>query len=316
MILIFSKESDFSTDHVIDWLAYYKVEYLRINGDDENQLQNLVLTELENVNAIWFRRSYVHSDYEDLPFPLENFIRREYAHFYKYSYDKIVTKFGKAFNLNKYADLYNNKLSILKMAERLDIKIPPFIVTTKKDEVKKFLATHRMVIIKPISDLFTYSPTSDKVYIPYTKELTKDILDVLPSRFTVSLFQKNIQKEFEIRIVYFLGEMYSMAIFNARNEKTKDDYRNYDYENKNRQIPFELPDKLEYKINELCKRLDINFCSIDLIYNGLDYYLLEINPVGQFGMTSYPCNYKIEKKIAKKLINKYGKHLKLSSEGR
>lgn len=35
---------------------------------------------------------------------------------------------------------------------------------------------------------------------------------------------------------------------------------------------------------------------------GNNFYFLEINPVGQFGMVSGPCNYKIEKLIAKYII--------------
>jgi D-alanine-D-alanine ligase-like ATP-grasp enzyme len=43
--------------------------------------------------------------------------------------------------------------------------------------------------------------------------------------------------------------------------------------------------------------------SIDLIYSTDEkYYFLEVNPVGQFGMVSYPCNYQLEKKIAIELI--------------
>lgn len=43
--------------------------------------------------------------------------------------------------------------------------------------------------------------------------------------------------------------------------------------------------------------------SIDII-RGVDnnYYFLEVNPVGQFGMVSNPCNYNIEEKFALKLI--------------
>ena len=49
--------------------------------------------------------------------------------------------------------------------------------------------------------------------------------------------------------------------------------------------------KLEYKTG-----------SIDLLLDTENnYYFLEINPVGQFGMVSIPCNYNIEKKIAEYL---------------
>lgn len=45
--------------------------------------------------------------------------------------------------------------------------------------------------------------------------------------------------------------------------------------------------------------LDLNCGSIDMILgnDGL-YYFLEVNPVGQFGMVSGPCNYYLERKIA------------------
>jgi hypothetical protein len=35
-----------------------------------------------------------------------------------------------------------------------------------------------------------------------------------------------------------------------------------------------------------------------------NYYFLEVNPEGQLGMVSLPCNYYLEKKIAKELIKK------------
>ncbi|MFM2393606.1 MAG: grasp-with-spasm system ATP-grasp peptide maturase [Bacteroidota bacterium] len=43
-----------------------------------------------------------------------------------------------------------------------------------------------------------------------------------------------------------------------------------------------------------------------------DFGFLEINPVGQFGMVSFPCNFHLEKKIAlflKNLINKNEKKI-------
>jgi len=47
----------------------------------------------------------------------------------------------------------------------------------------------------------------------------------------------------------------------------------------------------------------LNCASIDLIKstNG-KYYFLEINPVGQFGMVDFPCNYGLHKIVAEELI--------------
>lgn len=47
-----------------------------------------------------------------------------------------------------------------------------------------------------------------------------------------------------------------------------------------------------------------------MIYNNdNDFVFLEINPVGQFGMTSNPCNYNLDKIIAEKLITEDEKYL-------
>jgi D-alanine-D-alanine ligase-like ATP-grasp enzyme len=47
------------------------------------------------------------------------------------------------------------------------------------------------------------------------------------------------------------------------------------------------------------KELNLNSGSIDFIKTKSGQYVfLEVNPVGQFGMTSYPCRYGIEKEMA------------------
>lgn len=49
-------------------------------------------------------------------------------------------------------------------------------------------------------------------------------------------------------------------------------------------------------------KLNYSSGSIDLVVDKDDKYIfLEVNPVGQFGMVSYPCNYGLEKIIAKAL---------------
>ena len=43
--------------------------------------------------------------------------------------------------------------------------------------------------------------------------------------------------------------------------------------------------------------------SIDLIKSvDGEYIFLEINPIGQFGMVSNPCNYPLERKVAEWLV--------------
>jgi hypothetical protein len=52
------------------------------------------------------------------------------------------------------------------------------------------------------------------------------------------------------------------------------------------------------------KQLNLNTGSIDMAVNTEnEYVFFEVNPIGQYGMTSVPCNYNLDKKIAEYLIN-------------
>lgn len=90
-----------------------------------------------------------------------------------------------------------------------------------------------------------------------------------------------------------------MAIFSQNDSQTKIDFRNYNHSTPNRNVPYKLPEELEHKLTNLSKKIGINCGSIDMIVTkNDDYIFLEINPIGQFGMVSNPCNYYLHEKIA------------------
>ena len=52
-------------------------------------------------------------------------------------------------------------------------------------------------------------------------------------------------------------------------------------------------------------KLDLISGSLDFILDiEGDFVFLEVNPVGQFGMVDFPCNYGLHRKIAEYLIFK------------
>ena len=96
-----------------------------------------------------------------------------------------------------------------------------------------------------------------------------------------------------------------MAIFSSKNQKTKTDFRNYDLVNPNRYIPYVLPKNITQKLANLMNDLNLSTGSIDMIRDSSGRYIfLEVNPIGQFGMVSKPCNYNLEKLVAQVLIKK------------
>lgn len=95
-----------------------------------------------------------------------------------------------------------------------------------------------------------------------------------------------------------------MAIFSQNDKQTRIDFRHYNTNIPNRNIPFNLPSEYSNKLRRIAKKLNLFSGSFDILVNPLDeYYFLEINPVGQFGMVSYPCNYYLDREIAIYIIH-------------
>ena len=195
-----------------------------------------------------------------------------------------------------------NKLTVLKKAVESGIDVPKTIVCSTKQELRRFIEDNNIVITKdltiPYLFLFEHEAAASKTII-----VNSSFLDKMPDIFKPSLFQRLVIKEYEIRSFYFDNKFYSMAIFSQLDDETKIDFRNYNQNKPNRFVPYKLPNELEMKLETLMKKMSLFSGSIDLIKekNG-GYIFLEINPVGQFGMTSLPCNYYLEKIIASYLI--------------
>lgn len=143
----------------------------------------------------------------------------------------------------------------------------------------------------------------DGVELAYTEKIDAADLEIGPDTFFPSLVQKKVKKKYEIRTFYFNGKFFSMAIFSQSNISTSVDFRKYDEIRPNRTVPFQLPRDIEKKLETLFEILRLNTGSIDLILDtDNNFVFLEINPVGQFGMVSKPCNFQIEKYIAQQLV--------------
>jgi ATP-GRASP peptide maturase of grasp-with-spasm system len=331
MILILSHEFiDEPTNNIIDWLSYYKADFIRLNGDDFSFTKNLKIDinnneitdnngqtiSAKDINVVWFRR-WKHPDNQKTHFEkylelgytnAEVLVLEKYEKHLKQEDAKlnsgIFSVFKNKFWIPKPANARGNlnKLDVLLRAKDFGLTIPNTIVTSNKEDVHEFYKANGSIITKPINEANTMSYKD--IQIPmFTKELASSDIDKFPDIFFPSLFQKNIAKNFEIRTFIHMKKAYSMALFSQNDKQTSADFRNYNIDKPNRYVPFLLPKDIEEKLLNLLENLQLNTGSIDLIYdNDGNYVFLEINPVGQFGMVSLSCNYHVEKMIAEDLI--------------
>jgi ATP-GRASP peptide maturase of grasp-with-spasm system len=323
MIVIFSQSTDGTTTQVVKWIkAISDQKVLRINADlnsvkfikfDEVSREFLVSKagatyNLYDVKSYWYRKGgalYLHNintrlpAYKGLQKGLINKLKSENnsinEFIKKFLESKCSTTLGSGFNATP------NKLELLEMAKDYNLKTPLSFVISQKKELELKVKEYKELITKALSD-GVYVFNKDYSFYSYTELVNENTLKNISDTFFPSLFQVKINKKFEVRSFYLDGQFYSMAIFSQNNEKTEIDFRKYDGSKPNRNVPYELPRIVKEKLVKMFNKLELNTCSVDLIIDeNNEHVFLEINPVGQFSMVSIPCNYYLEKEVAKYL---------------
>lgn len=310
IVIVLTTEGDPSSSEVIHWMNRFGGRIIRINSLLD--LQGFVLKHPDVmffdasqskcdrtlIRGIWYRKhpallspvaiTNTSSDIEMGKF----FISEQRAFF---------DAFCKLHKDNKWLNRHYNsrisKISQLIEAEAVGLDFPESRIISSKNEIKKFQS--KKIIIKPIQDVSLIHIKGES-YTQYTTVCTKEMINQFNDTFFPCLCQKFIDKNLEIRAFFLDGKIYGMGICSTFDEQTKIDFRRYNRKHPNRVIPYKLPNHIEEKIKLLMRNLSLNCGSLDLILgNDGRYYFLEVNPVGQFGMVSKPCNYYLENAIAK-----------------
>jgi ATP-GRASP peptide maturase of grasp-with-spasm system len=304
MILILSDEFDFSTTQVLEWLDTYSLKWIRINPNEKIKLKFLgddILFDLKGnsfllseVKGFWYRRGFLNL-FNSFLIKSQEVINIQKEELYKIV-DFIFYELKNKISINDYNNSDVNKLIVSSMARQFGLKTPKDLIFSEKAFMQDY-TKDQPYITKTISGNTVFKIENHQVF-NYTSLIDLENIKYSESFFP-SFVQNSINKKYELRIFYFNDDFYSMAIFSQLDNKTKVDFRNYNKEKPNRNVPYKLPTIIKSRLTKLMKKLDLDCGSIDMIVNHAnEYVFLEVNPIGQFGMVSYPCNFKLEKKIA------------------
>lgn len=305
MVLIISNETDASTNLVIEWLEFKDVSWVRINTEDivniNFNINDIYITVndrsfyFSQIKSFWYRRGFINFDLFEKTFfssskEINEFIKIEQQHLKNYFYFLLKQKK----HLNGFYDNNINKLIVNYYAVLYKLKTPETYIIDSKVELLKIIESKK-IITKTIAGN-PHIKFKDKSGMLYTTEIEN--IDIIPKYFLPSLFQTLVEKKYELRVFFIDCEFYAMAIFSQKDKQTEVDFRNYNYIKPNRTVPYKLPTKIIKKLDALMKKLNLKSGSIDIIVDKQnEYVFLEVNPIGQFGMVSIPCNYNLEDKI-------------------
>lgn len=186
-------------------------------------------------------------------------------------------------NSHKKAMVANCKLLQLKAAAEVGFDIPDTLISNSPALIKKFIKKNddTGIIYK------TLTPQAweeeKKVRLVYTETITLKDLPLNPVlQMTPGIFQKKINKSFELRVTMMGNNPISVKINSQKHPKGELDWRF---------IPtmelsiekFVLPYNIKEKCIKLMEKLGLEFGCIDFIVTPKgEYYFLEVNEQGQF----------------------------------
>ncbi|AYN00922.1 grasp-with-spasm system ATP-grasp peptide maturase [Chryseobacterium sp. 3008163] len=300
MILIISDTKENTTNEVIKWLVLMDKNFIRVN---ENEYFEIIMKDdklalqsdenyffLDDIVSVWYRRGGIK--FKRLRYSNEavDLHMNEVQHWLE---DYVLNIIESKPHINKQSKVHFNKLLVLEKAKKVGLDIPKYFLSNK---MNKLLIGK--TIVKPLAgNPMLQSITEDEDAMMYTNVVDK----LIDNDVFISFFQEKIDKDFEIRIFYLNGMCWSTAIFSQNDNQTKVDFRKYNDDKPNRNVPYLIPEEIERKCQKLMKMLDLNSGSLDFIKKGNQYFFLEVNPIGQFLAHSDNCNYNLDKIIASNL---------------
>lgn len=302
MLLILTSKFEKTTNDITNWFWHYNVSFFRFTKTFQSiniGNKSLKLEELGEIKSYFYRKgNFIYKTKIELP-EIHSYLNNDFS----VAFDFIIQKLEQKPHLGNYFQRVPNKLWHLEMAQQAGLCTPAMLVTTQKKEAIAFKKEHASIINKSIKDSFTgtFEGTS---YYNHTERVSDKTLEELDDEFFLTLFQEEISKAYELRVIFVHEKIWAGAIMSQSDPTTSLDWRNYNHQKPNRIVPYKLPTEVEEKIKKFTQLADLNTGAIDMIVSkDKRYVFLECNPNGQISMVSEKCNYPIEKYIADFLAN-------------
>jgi glutathione synthase/RimK-type ligase-like ATP-grasp enzyme len=235
--------------------------------------------EISEIRSAFYRRP-LSSDPKELGDPsVVRFVKNERTSFLDWLWEASKWPW-----LNHPRDIRraDSKLDQLLTAKACGLQTPETLITNDPSEAQHFYHAHRGRIVNKVLASGTIMKNGITQAV-YTRPLQEADLGQLGCIQPVPcLFQKQIEKRFEVRVTIVGNDVFATAIYSQHSERTKDDWRRYDLPN-TPHVEFELPENVRQSCLRIIEHYNLHFGAIDLAVTPDDAYVFfEINPNGQW----------------------------------
>lgn len=295
-VLVVTHSGDATIDYLIE--EYKDVNFFRLNTDlIERYSIHISEEKIEIVNNIT-QKKIINTDCESVYF--RRMMLPEFKEYNQIYFQALVSDFLS--NIEGIIDVFakkvlttptilkraDNKVIQTQLAKKFGFKMPCTLITNNNKAVERFFEIEDKIIVKPLSVGRLIMENS--IEIVQTNLVDKKL--ELPSLAkNPTYFQQYIGKEYELRITIINSSIYSVKIYS----EDQVDWRRF-----NNNVKYELtqvPETLAQRCLAIMDELNIKYAAFDFIYDGLDYYFLELNANGQWLWLEKELGLDISKKI-------------------
>lgn len=258
---------------------------------------------LNDVSAVWFRRSY------NLGKGLNNILEKKFLEpalgevrqtLYGMIEGLRCYHFGR---LSQYRRM-DSKEDQLKVAHHLGLNIPETCITNNPEVAKSFVLNQENGAVAKMQSGFAIMEDGQEEVV-FTNIITKDNLEEIEAlTYCPMQFQEMIVKQKELRITIVGDKIFSYEIDSQKLDNAKVDWRKEGVELIEDWQPHKLPTDVKSKLIRLLDYYKTDYGAIDLILNPEGkYYFLEINAAGEFFWIDKLCDNAISEQIARVLTD-------------
>lgn len=196
----------------------------------------------------------------------------------------------------------NDKPLQLERAAECGLRVPRSLLTNDAGSVRDFCDDLDGGVITKMLTPLSVSMGRPSLFVR-TSSVGPDDLEALEGlAFCPMLFQEEIAKEVELRVVYIAGEFFVGGLDASGSRKGGTDWRAAEV-NEVAWIHEQIPEPLAESLRLLMNRLELDYGAIDLIRTPEgEHVFLEVNPRGEWGMLEQELDLDISGAIARSLL--------------
>lgn len=278
--------------------------YLGNNGTSHRLEYGDVSISTEQVQAVWMRRIWPPQLSQELAPQFQQACIRESLATLDGFWDSLQNVRW-VDNLQRISAA-ENKLRQLRVASEVGLVIPQTLVTNKPEEVRELFAKVEGKMVTKLLTPLSYSMEGSSFFLYTSVVKEEDLADLGTLRYCPMVFQEQIPKQQELRVVYVDGKVFVGALDAAKYNASTVDWRRGTSE-VCVWLNHELPEEIIHRLQAFMAKFGLIFGAFDLIQTPSgEYVFLEVNPTGEWGMLERDLQLPISEAIADALLKDEG----------